>query len=410
MRKRFKEHPVIGTTVVFGVVGMILAIVAVVCAYDEMSFIEIIMSTWMLGFLFIGLMMLYPFGLTIINIFSLFYYKEKWEKTARRFQWVTILWGAFLTICYSGISEINFSADWWEQLSGTMLHTPVATEALPTICVLGIVAVLGYSILSLIPLKKMPPLVIVCSIAAMYIGIIGCAVWMIQLGVDLFFLLLPGNFIIICIRTMIAKIKEWNTMDKVERHYKNPLLEKCNGFMLKAERWPWLALLLMWPLMGMIISLLVLFGQEPDAVVKAWTETADWNLSVREAPQNLAVDGHYLCTVAAGGHKAIVKPMRMGERHGYEVIVNRQLCVANAFEQILEEKTPFLHRHIRHFYDTYGFPIAKLIHSPYIADFVYFIMKPLEWLFLIVLYFCDVNPENRIAVQYMPTACWKTEK
>ena len=28
MRKRFKEHPVIGTTVVFGVVGMILAIVA----------------------------------------------------------------------------------------------------------------------------------------------------------------------------------------------------------------------------------------------------------------------------------------------------------------------------------------------------------------------------------------------
>ncbi|WP_343073709.1 DUF6688 family protein [Clostridium sp. YIM B02555] len=29
-------------------------------------------------------------------------------------------------------------------------------------------------------------------------------------------------------------------------------------------------------------------------------------------------------------------------------------------------------------------------------------MKPLEWLFLIVLYFCDVNPENRIAVQYLP--------
>ncbi|WP_341274143.1 DUF6688 family protein [Clostridium saccharoperbutylacetonicum] len=29
-------------------------------------------------------------------------------------------------------------------------------------------------------------------------------------------------------------------------------------------------------------------------------------------------------------------------------------------------------------------------------------MKPLEWIFLIVLYFCDVNPENRIAVQYLP--------
>jgi len=60
------------------------------------------------------------------------------------------------------------------------------------------------------------------------------------------------------------------------------------------------------------------------------------------------------------------------------------------------------HKNIRHFYDTYGFPIAKMIHCSCMADMVYFIMKPLEWLFLIVLYFCDVNPENRIAVQYLP--------
>ena len=117
--------------------------------------------------------------------------------------------------------------------------------------------------------------------------------------------------------------------------------------------------------------------------------------------ENLYYDEHYLCTVAAGGHRRVVKPIRMGVRHGHPVIVNRQLCIANAFEQILEERMPKIHRRIRHFYDTYGFPVARLIHSPYIADLVYILMKPLEWLFLAVIYAVDTKPENRIAVQYL---------
>ena len=83
------------------------------------------------------------------------------------------------------------------------------------------------------------------------------------------------------------------------------------------------------------------------------------------------------------------------------MIVNRQLCIANAFEQVLEERTPRFHQAVRHFYDTYGFPVARLIKNRYVADLVYFLMKPLEWIFLIVLYLVDVHPENRIAVQYM---------
>lgn len=51
---------------------------------------------------------------------------------------------------------------------------------------------------------------------------------------------------------------------------------------------------------------------------------------------------------------------------------------------------------------SYGYPIAKYIHSPYLADVVYFLMKPLEWFFLAVIYLCDAKPENRIAVQYPP--------
>lgn len=204
-------------------------------------------------------------------------------------------------------------------------------------------------------------------------------------------------------KTIRYKMAEWNEIGRQEdRNYAKGGLNALNRKLQKAERWPLAAFILMWPMLGVMIAVLVLFGQAPDAVIKAWTETADWHLSQRVGPQNIYYDEHYLCTVAAGGHEKVVKPLRMGERHGHPVIVNRQLCIANAFEQLLEERTPGFHRHLRHFYDTWGFPIAKLIHSPYIADGIYFLMKPLEWFFLIVLYFCDVHPENRIAVQYLP--------
>ena len=91
----------------------------------------------------------------------------------------------------------------------------------------------------------------------------------------------------------------------------------------------------------------------------------------------------------------------MGKRHGHDVVVNRKLCVANAFEQILEEKTPGFHRKLRAFYDRYGFPNARIIKTKIIADIIWFIMKPLEWFFLLVIYAIDVNPEDRIASQYL---------
>lgn len=66
------------------------------------------------------------------------------------------------------------------------------------------------------------------------------------------------------------------------------------------------------PLLGVIILILLLFGQEPNSVIKAWTETADWTMSQKTAPQNIFYDEHYLCTVAAGGHQKVVKPIRTG--------------------------------------------------------------------------------------------------
>ena len=180
------------------------------------------------------------------------------------------------------------------------------------------------------------------------------------------------------------------------------LLAKLDNWLSDSAHWPLGGLLLALPLLGVCLALLALFGQMPDRFVRAWTETADWGLSQKIPPQNAFYDEHYLCTVAAGGHERIVRPMRQGERHGHQVIVNRQLCIANAFEQLLEERVPRFHRRLRRFYDTYGYPLSRLIRTKRAADLTWLLMKPLEWLFLFTLYLFDISPENRIAVQYMP--------
>ena len=204
------------------------------------------------------------------------------------------------------------------------------------------------------------------------------------------------------VRLIIRKIYEWNSEEEhnAENYAGKGLTGSLNSLLSDALKWPAAAIIAALPLLGIILAVLSLFGQYPDHVIRAWTETAQWNLSRMKAPPNVMYDEHYLCTVAAGGHERVVRPVRMGERHGHRIVVNRQLLIANAFEQILEEKTPGMHRVIRNFYDTHGYPIARHIKTKTAADMVYFIMKPLEWLFLLVLYLTDPTPENRIAMQY----------
>ena len=315
------------------------------------------------------------------------------------------------------------SADWQTQLSNSNKHTPIYSGSMAIFIVLLLLAFIGYEILQSIPLRKLPPLVTVLSISAMYLGLLELILFTVQIFkptilLDGYLLLFPLCCVLLVVRLLLKKIREWNAlMQNAEAEhfgtgkiYQNPMLRWCDSILRKAAWWPVLGLVLMFPLLGILIAILMLFGQAPDSVIKAFTETSDWNLSLRQAPQNVMYDEHYLCTVAAGGHEKVVKPIRLGRRHGHEVIVNRQLCIANAFEQVLEERTPGLHRALRHFYDTYGFPVARLIHSKYTADLVYFIMKPLEWIFLCVLYLTDAHPENRIAVQYIGKTAAQVEE
>jgi len=159
------------------------------------------------------------------------------------------------------------------------------------------------------------------------------------------------------------------------------------------------------PVLTILVLLLLLVGQKPDSLIRAFTDTYKHGLSQWDYKcDNIQCGGHYLCSVAAKGHKNIVKPKRFGVRNGGRIICNRQLLVSNAFEELVQEKVPIAHRLIRKQYDKVG----RLIHRYYgvfniklISDFIYVLMKPLEWFFLLVLYTFDRKPENRIAKQYL---------
>ena len=358
--------------------------------------------------IFFGVFFIYPLILTCLNLFFIFGSQNDPVviRKSKHFEYLTLTLGSVYSIIILPFTNIVF-VDWQEALVNRQLHTPIWSQGAITILSCAAVGIAGYLFLSAVSLRKVPPLLPVLAIGAMYIGMFQCILWIIQVFqndlISFYLCLFPFNLILIGIHTIRRKVEEWNNDESKEiKKFHNPYLEWINQKVVDSSNWPGLAFLFMWPLLGALVCFLLLFGQRPDNIIRAWTETSNWNLSTKVSPQNIYYDEHYLCTVAAGGHPKIVKPIRKGMRHGHEVIVNRQLCIANAFEQVMEEYTPVFHRHIRKIYDKYGFPVARAIRSPYIADVVYILMKPLEVMFLLVLYTVDVNPENRIAVQYLP--------
>lgn len=402
--EHFYKSPIL-TTLMFSFIGsfffvVILWIISIIKDSSNFYYSDIL-QVQLLSCLFMLVIVL-----TIENVVFLFIKPktEAKEKAIKRWEVVAMVIGtAFSFLCMS-LTNIVFY-DWNVQLYNNEMHTPIATKSFLTMGIIALVAALGYIILRFIPLAKLPPLFAVFCISALYLGIVECILWCVQIfnASDTNMLLLclfPFNCVLIAIRTIKNVVHQQTSERENVSHKLRHIMILLNN----TSNWPWIAFLTAIPLLGIIVAVLLLFGQEPDSLIKAWTQTADWNMSQKVAPQNIVRDEHYLCTVAAGGHGAIVKPIRTGKRHGHRVIVNRQLCIANAFEQLLEERAPNFHRFVRASYDKIGYPIAKHIQSPYIADATYFIMKPLEWIFLFSLYLFDTKPENRIAVQYPHSA------
>lgn len=405
----YKKHPILLCLVLSFAVFTVPAVLVFISEILNHGVDKDDLYMYFIIFILIWIFIAVPLVLTIINMAALFFKNPSSElsRGSRRIEALTIFLGIVYSVIYagSGFSNITFN-DWWIELWNLEKHSPILAEALPTILAIIGLSMLGYIIVRYGRLEKLPPLVLTFCIAGMYLGAAQCVLWIVQIWEmeydSIFFSLLPFNFILIVFKTIKELIFRWQELQAADASQIKESFSFIQSWLMNSSKWPVIGLILILPLLGIVIVILMLFGQAPDSFIKAWTETADWSLSKRIAPQNVMYDEHYLCTVAAGGHKRVVKPLRLGVRHGHEVIVNRQLCVANAFEQILEERTPRLHAVIRDAYDKYGYPIAKNIKSPFMADFIYYVMKPAEWFFLMVIYLCDSKPENRIALQYIP--------
>ncbi len=356
--------------------------------------------------MFICLIM--PFILTLLNIINLFKKKKIKENLI---DILTFSLGIVLTIILYYVSGFK---DYTEalRLGGLEItvHSPIASWSMPTVITICIVGIISYS---LIRIKKLdlPPLLVVCAMS----GILICSIYIIIFFIQIcnknimynamnglpYLFIFPINYILCSIRAEIEIINKYKEKNLKPREYNNKLLNLCSKLLCDIDTWPIIAIICSIPLTIMLICILVLFGQRPDEAIKAFLETSDWNLSTKISPPSVTYDAHYLCTVSLRGHKQLVKPTRIGIRRGEKIIVNRQLCIANAFEDLIQEKTPRFHHFIRHIYDKYGFPLAKHIKTAWQADITYILMKPLEWLFLVVLYLFDKKPENRIATQYI---------
>lgn len=307
------------------------------------------------------------------------------------------LFGCFLEAIFIFIVKDMTFYDWSERLINSQKHALIWSGAYPTFFTFAALTLLALIIYSYRDANSLSPLANIFCISGILGGVVLLLVFDNQLQVASFHTLF---LLIYSINLLWVRIKEWQE-DRTEITYENRLLQYFHQLLNKSRNWPWLAVLLALPTLAFVVLILMLFGQQPDSMIKAWTNTADWAFSQKIPPQNLIIDEHYLCTVAAGGHEKVVKPQRMGIRHGHPVVVNRQLCIANAFEQVLEEKTPRFHRFLRRNYDRYGYPFAKHIKKKWAMDLIYYLMKPLEWIFLLVLYLVDRKPENRIAMQYI---------
>ena len=350
-----------------------------------------------------------PLIFTVMNIINLF---KKQPIKVRVFDIITMTLGVIFSMLFYSLFDKDFNESIVIGANDIQLHKILASWHTPTILFLGLISIVAFFILEY-KQNKLSPILSVLCLSTVYIGVGLSVVFIIQTSNHLFERyayeiplsglyapLFPINFIACSVRLIKKTIKS-QTEKTHGNIYENRFMSVLQKTLSNSISWLIIPFLLALPLLGMSILILMVFGQQPDAIIKAFTETSDWTFSQQISPPPEHYHGHYLCTVALKGNKRLVKPTRCGIRHGTKIVVNRQLCVANAFEQVLEERLPRLHRVIRNLYDNHGYHLSKKINTEKQANTIYLFMKPLEWLFLLFLYTVDVNPENRIAKQYI---------
>ena len=251
--------------------------------------------------------------------------------------------------------------------------------------------------------SALPPLILALGLCVLYIGLFFNGVLILQIlgsqeGAGILacfpaFSLLLGLSIIIRTLYDLPKNLSFSTS-------KYQWLNKINEKLSTKSALFCSSVIAILPVFVLITLVLMLFGDDYNAVSKALTETTTWRFSQHDHPPHLDHQGHYLCTVATCGSPQLLKPLRWGIRGKQRIIVNRQLQIANAFEELIADLSPTLHRFIRKNYDRYGYDLSKKIKSRWASNLTYILMKPLEWGFLLCLYTFCLRPEEKIRRQY----------
>lgn len=294
-------------------------------------------------------------------------------------------------------------------------YASLASDHIFIVVVLFILGGISYWKLSL-DIEKLSPIMYIVYSSLLILHVVFTVVYITHTGISIYAEFLKLRYLsVLCMQgsaisislLFISKLKDsLSYFLQCQRNRDNKPNNKFMKFLYRIsfgyEKMSRVWMISLFPILLIVQFILILFGQRPDSFIRVFLDTSNFNYSkiAAPSPEILSGDGHYLCTVSVKGHKKIVKPIRAGIRHGERITVNRQLLIANAFENIIEERAPKCHKVIRDFYDKYGYPISKHINSKWSADFIYMIMKPLEWFFLLVLYTVDKNPENRIHIQY----------
>ena len=353
---------------------------------------------------------IFPFVVTAENIICLVR-KDTPQKKKHKWTLITLIAGTLLSAAVlSAISSFRWDEPVVIGEYFTELHEPFYEKNVLSLCLFALAAMVCLYLLD--RGRVMPPLAAVICVSGVYGGIILGLFYISQLAVNIlndlnllvavgYLILFPVNIFIISARVIRETVLLYTAYFREnDIESKNRLDGFLRSSLEKAAGWVIFPLIGLIPFTGVLVCLCILCGQGPFGIIRAFTNTSDWTYSAMISPPLVEYEGHYLCTVAVNGHERVVKPLRLGVRHGVVIGVNRQLCAANAFEQLIEDKAPRLHRLVRHIYDKYGYPVSKHITTRLRADIVYILMKPLEWLFVAVLYLFDRDPESRIAVQY----------
>ena len=197
--------------------------------------------------IFIGVFFIYPLILTCLNLFFIFGSQNDPVviRKSKHFEYLTLTLGSVYSIIILPFTNIVF-VDWQEVLANRQLHTPIWSQGAITILSCAAVGIAGYLFLSAVSLRKVPPLLPVLAIGAMYIGMFQCILWIIQVFqndlISFYLCLFPFNLILIGIHTIRRKVEEWNNDESKEiKKFHNPYLERINKKVVDSSKWPGLA-------------------------------------------------------------------------------------------------------------------------------------------------------------------------